>query len=153
MRYFDRLRTSQSVIKRYRELAKRHHPDVGGNPDVMKAINNEYREALARIASLQARREAEKSKAGQGMAGDGKTRQRSKEGASFYGGTAPNVQNEANGMESKTNLQNAQQGYISDEEKAARGKLENAATDFIRAGAQLFGEMAASWLKRNVSDD
>lgn len=153
MRYFDRLRTAQSVNKRYRELAKRHHPDVGGNLDVMKAINGQYREALSRIAASEARREAGESEAYQHMASAGKSQHGAKEGASFSRTANPKAQHTPKEADMETNLQNAQQSYISDAEKAAIGKMQNAATDFIRAGAQLFGEMAASWLDKKVNQN
>ena len=32
----------QELKKLYFELSKKHHPDMGGNSEIMKAINNEY---------------------------------------------------------------------------------------------------------------
>jgi hypothetical protein len=42
MNYFNNLTTIEEVKKTYRELAKQHHPDKGGDSEIMKAINNEY---------------------------------------------------------------------------------------------------------------
>ena len=42
MKYFNNPQTLEELKKQYRELAHKHHPDNGGNIDIMKAINNEY---------------------------------------------------------------------------------------------------------------
>ncbi len=34
--------TWEAVEKAYRPLAKKNHPDLGGDPEAMKAINNAY---------------------------------------------------------------------------------------------------------------
>ena len=41
-KYFQNVKSIQELRKRYRELLKEHHPDNGGNEDVMKEINAEY---------------------------------------------------------------------------------------------------------------
>lgn len=41
------------VRKRYRELAKQHHPDVGGSHQKMQEVNEAYRRALAEIPAAQ----------------------------------------------------------------------------------------------------
>lgn len=43
--------TVDQIKARYRELAKIHHPDKGGNAETMKTVNIEYVEALKAIAS------------------------------------------------------------------------------------------------------
>ena len=40
--YFDGCRTYEDLKKRYHELARKNHPDCGGDPEVMKAINAEF---------------------------------------------------------------------------------------------------------------
>lgn len=42
MNYFDNCNTPSERKKRYRELAKKHHPDVGGNAKTMQEINKQY---------------------------------------------------------------------------------------------------------------
>jgi len=145
-RYFDRLRTIESVTKRYRTLAKRHHPDVGGNSDVMGAINDQYREALRRIAVSQARREAETSKAGQGMPNGGKMHHGPKERGGFSGGAADYGAEAKKGAEHYTSLESDRERVISEREVLAADAFQRATEDLIRAGARLFGEIAASWI-------
>jgi hypothetical protein len=45
MKYFQNCRTRQEIITRYRELCKMHHPDLGGDVEIMKEINVEYERA------------------------------------------------------------------------------------------------------------
>ncbi len=47
--YFDNLRTRDEIKDRYKTLAKRLHPDVGGDKIIMQEINNEYDKALNKI--------------------------------------------------------------------------------------------------------
>ena len=42
MKHFVNIKTIDEAKKAYRELAKIHHPDKGGNDEIMKEINNEY---------------------------------------------------------------------------------------------------------------
>ncbi|MCL2773621.1 MAG: DnaJ domain-containing protein [Oscillospiraceae bacterium] len=42
--YFNNPKTLEDLKKQYRELAMKHHPDKGGNTEIMKIINNEYDE-------------------------------------------------------------------------------------------------------------
>lgn len=44
MKYFTNCTTLDELKKAYRRLAMIHHPDVGGDEETMKAINNEYAE-------------------------------------------------------------------------------------------------------------
>ena len=44
MKYFAKCSTLEELKKEYRRLAMIHHPDHGGDTEVMKAINNEYHE-------------------------------------------------------------------------------------------------------------
>ena len=44
--YFKECKSLEDVKKTFRALAKQHHPDLNGNAEVFKAINNEYEEAF-----------------------------------------------------------------------------------------------------------
>lgn len=48
MKYFYDCRTDEDVKNRYRELAKKHHSDLGGDKATMQAINIEYSDAMRR---------------------------------------------------------------------------------------------------------
>lgn len=47
--YFTGIKTTAGATRRWRSLAKKHHPDVGGDQNVMAAINAEYHEILERL--------------------------------------------------------------------------------------------------------
>ncbi|GAA3929125.1 DnaJ domain-containing protein [Chitinophaga oryziterrae] len=49
MKFFDGCNTQEEVKARYRQLAMEHHPDKGGNEEVMKEINKEYEFICAKI--------------------------------------------------------------------------------------------------------
>jgi curved DNA-binding protein CbpA len=40
--YFKGINNLQDLKNKYRELAKRYHPDHGGDTEIMKQINNEF---------------------------------------------------------------------------------------------------------------
>lgn len=42
MNYFEGCTTEEQRKVRFKELAKKHHPDLGGSEDVMKEINRQY---------------------------------------------------------------------------------------------------------------
>lgn len=42
MKYFMNCKTLDDLKREYRRLAMIHHPDVGGDPETMKEINNEH---------------------------------------------------------------------------------------------------------------
>ena len=46
MNYFADCQTVEEVKAKYRKLARENHPDLGGDPEAMKAINNQYEQAL-----------------------------------------------------------------------------------------------------------
>lgn len=50
MKWFNNCKTLQDVKKLYKELAKLHHPDRGGNTATMQEINNEYEYAIRKAA-------------------------------------------------------------------------------------------------------
>lgn len=47
--YFDGLKTEAEIKARYKELAKKHHPDLGGCLETMKEINNQYEKAITGV--------------------------------------------------------------------------------------------------------
>jgi hypothetical protein len=46
MNYFDDCFDIESIKRRYHRLCFQHHPDRGGNPEIMKAVNAAYHAAL-----------------------------------------------------------------------------------------------------------
>lgn len=49
MKYFNDCKTLEEVKAIYKQLAKQHHPDCGGDTETMKAVNVEYAYACAYI--------------------------------------------------------------------------------------------------------
>ena len=52
MKYFAGCKTIEDVKKKYRELAKKLHPDCGGNAEAFKAMQAEYTEAFNRYKNI-----------------------------------------------------------------------------------------------------
>lgn len=46
--FFSHLTTVEEIKKKYRDLCKQHHPDLGGCEETMKRVNSEYHCALKR---------------------------------------------------------------------------------------------------------
>lgn len=42
MKYFKEVKSLEDLKKQFKKLAMKHHPDRGGDQEIMKAINNEY---------------------------------------------------------------------------------------------------------------
>lgn len=42
MKYFKNVKSFEDLKNQFRELARKNHPDAGGDPEIMKAINQEY---------------------------------------------------------------------------------------------------------------
>jgi len=59
MNYFKDCTTIEQVKARYKDLAKIHHPDKGGNTATMQAINAAYSIAIIQIAKGEHRTESE----------------------------------------------------------------------------------------------
>lgn len=51
MTYFKDCLTKEQVRARYKELAKKFHPDLGGSTEIMQKINAEYSFAIARAVN------------------------------------------------------------------------------------------------------
>ena len=51
MKYFTECKTLDELKKEYRRLAMLNHPDVGGDLETMKAINNDYAERFEALKS------------------------------------------------------------------------------------------------------
>ncbi len=49
MKFFNDCNTIEEVKARYKQLAKEHHPDCGGDTATMQAVNTEYAFACAKI--------------------------------------------------------------------------------------------------------
>lgn len=47
--FFRNIESIDELKKAYRNLAKQHHPDHGGNADTMKAINAEYEKLFKQL--------------------------------------------------------------------------------------------------------
>lgn len=47
MKWFTNVHTVEELRKQYRQLMKKHHPDVGGNTEDAKEINSEYERLFA----------------------------------------------------------------------------------------------------------
>ncbi len=46
MNYFEGLKNENEIKSRYKDLAKEHHPDLGGETSVMQEINTQYKSVL-----------------------------------------------------------------------------------------------------------
>lgn len=46
MSYFTDCNTIEEIKQRYKDLAKQHHPDLGGDTKTMQDVNREYHDAL-----------------------------------------------------------------------------------------------------------
>ena len=46
MFHFEGCQTAQEIKNIFKILVRKHHPDLGGDEEIMKEINNEYHQAL-----------------------------------------------------------------------------------------------------------
>lgn len=46
MNFFNDCKGIDEIKSRYRDLARKHHPDLGGCPETMKTINSQYEKEL-----------------------------------------------------------------------------------------------------------
>ena len=49
IRFFTGCRTAEDVKARFKDLAKKHHPDCGGDAEVFKAMMAEYKQVFERL--------------------------------------------------------------------------------------------------------
>ena len=49
MKFFTNCHSLDELKAEYRKLVKLHHPDRGGDPEIMKAINNEYEKVFEQL--------------------------------------------------------------------------------------------------------
>ena len=61
MKWFKNPSTMEELRKQYRQLMKKHHPDVGGNTEDAKEINSEY----DRLYAILSRQEAQERPQGE----------------------------------------------------------------------------------------
>lgn len=54
MKWFTNVHTVEELRKQYRQLMKKHHPDVGGNTEDAKEINSEYDTLFAALSRQEA---------------------------------------------------------------------------------------------------
>ena len=59
MKYFIDCETLEELKKEYKKLAMKHHPDMGGNEETMKAINAEYDKAFAKVKNIHRNKDGE----------------------------------------------------------------------------------------------
>lgn len=52
MTYFKDCKTAEDVKARFKDLAKKLHPDCGGNAEEFKAMMNEYTEVFNRLKNI-----------------------------------------------------------------------------------------------------
>ena len=52
-------KTLEELKAMYRKLAMRHHPDRGGNPEIMKMVNNEYDELFPKLKDVHKTKDGE----------------------------------------------------------------------------------------------
>ena len=59
MQYFEGLIDQERIKIKFKELAKTHHPDMGGCVDVMKEINKQYDDVLSGIYQKEGKSKSE----------------------------------------------------------------------------------------------
>lgn len=59
MKWFNNPRTAEELKKQYRELAVKHHPDMGGSTADMQEINNEYDMLFERLKNIHSNAEGQ----------------------------------------------------------------------------------------------
>lgn len=62
-RFFDDVKSLEELKKRYRDLARRNHPDLGGSVEIMQQINSEYDKMIEYFAKHGSKQEKERATA------------------------------------------------------------------------------------------
>lgn len=62
-KFFENIRSLDELKHSYKDLARRYHPDLGGDLETMQAINSEYDKMLEYFAKHGSRTEREKAAA------------------------------------------------------------------------------------------
>ena len=57
--YFNNPQTLEELKKQYRELAMKHHPDMGGSDEAMKAVNAEYDRLFPKLKNIHKTKDGE----------------------------------------------------------------------------------------------
>lgn len=52
LKFFKECKNLEDVKETYRKLAFLHHPDMGGDPEIMKAVNSEYETAFKQFKNI-----------------------------------------------------------------------------------------------------
>lgn len=52
MKWFNNLQTLEELKKQYKQLALKHHPDIGGNLKNMQEINTEYDQLFEKLKNI-----------------------------------------------------------------------------------------------------
>lgn len=58
-RYFENVKTAEELKKRFREIAKKLHPDCGGDAEEFKRMRQEYSDAWERVKNHHVNSEGE----------------------------------------------------------------------------------------------
>ena len=59
MKYFNTCNTAEELKKEYRKLAKQLHPDLGGNEEEFKVMQNEFEKMWERLKNIHTNSEGE----------------------------------------------------------------------------------------------
>lgn len=142
MNYFRNIRTEKSASERYRSLAMLHHPDKGGDENVMKEINAQYRALCQRFEAAKARRRAEEPDPTKDTAHDEKTAQSANMKA----------ENPPSGDKSAPTPERASKVHAREFMDRAEDKIADIAATAFSQIADVVVDEAASYFKRKIRE-